>query len=92
MLQRLHAGDFYILCPDNDVPRWLDERRILWAAGDIVDNRPPLSRWHAGLRQGIRGLSSQNPGGHEGRILARSAPRHPGALAASVIAARHTRS
>jgi NAD(P)-dependent dehydrogenase (short-subunit alcohol dehydrogenase family) len=46
MLERLEAGDFYILCPDNDVPRWLDERRILWAAGDIVENRPPLSRWH----------------------------------------------
>jgi NAD(P)-dependent dehydrogenase (short-subunit alcohol dehydrogenase family) len=46
MLERVNAGDFYILCPDNDVPRSLDERRILWAAGDIVENRPPLSRWH----------------------------------------------
>ena len=42
----LDAGDFYILCPDNDVPRALDERRMLWAVGDIVENRPPLSRWH----------------------------------------------
>jgi NAD(P)-dependent dehydrogenase (short-subunit alcohol dehydrogenase family) len=46
MLERLAAGDFYILCPDNAVPRVVDERRILWAAGDIVDNRPALSRWH----------------------------------------------
>jgi NAD(P)-dependent dehydrogenase (short-subunit alcohol dehydrogenase family) len=46
MIEKLEAGDFYILCPDNDVPRKLDERRILWAAGDIVENRPPLSRWH----------------------------------------------
>lgn len=46
MLARLEAGDFYILCPDNDVPRTLDEMRMLWAAGDIVENRPPLSRWH----------------------------------------------
>jgi NAD(P)-dependent dehydrogenase (short-subunit alcohol dehydrogenase family) len=46
MFERLGAGDFYILCPDNDVPRSLDERRILWAAGDIVENRPALSRWH----------------------------------------------
>jgi NAD(P)-dependent dehydrogenase (short-subunit alcohol dehydrogenase family) len=46
MLGSMAAGDFYILCPDNDVPRALDERRILWAAGDIVENRPPLSRWH----------------------------------------------
>jgi hypothetical protein len=46
MIEKLEAGDFYILCPDNDVTRSLDERRILWAAGDIVENRPPLSRWH----------------------------------------------
>ena len=46
MLERVSAGDFYILCPDNDVARNLDERRILWAANDIIRNRPPLSRWH----------------------------------------------
>jgi NAD(P)-dependent dehydrogenase (short-subunit alcohol dehydrogenase family) len=46
MMESLDRGDFYILCPDNEVPRALDERRILWAAGDIVENRPPLSRWH----------------------------------------------
>jgi NAD(P)-dependent dehydrogenase (short-subunit alcohol dehydrogenase family) len=46
MLAAVGRGDFYILCPDNDVSRELDEKRILWAAGDIVENRPPLSRWH----------------------------------------------
>lgn len=46
MLERLAAGDFYILCPDNDVPRALDERRMAWAAGDVIENRPALSRWH----------------------------------------------
>lgn len=46
MMASLARGDFYILCPDNDVSRALDEKRILWAAGDIVENRPPLSRWH----------------------------------------------
>lgn len=51
MIERLEAGDFYILCPDNDVPRSLDERRILWAAGDIVENRPALSRWHPDYAQ-----------------------------------------
>jgi len=45
MLERLGHNDFYILCPDNDVPRTLDEKRILWAAGDLVENRPALSRW-----------------------------------------------
>jgi len=51
MIDRLRVGDFYILCPDNDVPRPLDERRILWAAGDIVENRPALSRWHPDYAQ-----------------------------------------
>jgi hypothetical protein len=46
MMEKIEAGDFYILCPDNDVPRSLDERRMLWAAGDIVENRPALSRGH----------------------------------------------
>ncbi|MEO9167474.1 MAG: SDR family NAD(P)-dependent oxidoreductase [Aestuariivirga sp.] len=46
MLQSLSRGDFYILCPDNDVTRALDEKRIAWAAGDIIENRPALSRWH----------------------------------------------
>lgn len=46
MLDRLPHGDFYILCPDNEVDRATDARRIAWAAGDIIENRPPLSRWH----------------------------------------------
>ena len=46
MMDRLAAGDFYILCPDNDVPRNIDEKRIAWAVGDIIENRPALSRWH----------------------------------------------
>ena len=51
MFERLEAGDFYILCPDNDVTRALDEKRMLWAAGDIVENRPPLSRWHPDYKE-----------------------------------------
>ena len=46
MLPRLEQGDFYIICPDNEVTSEMDGKRILWAAGDIVENRPPLSRWH----------------------------------------------
>jgi len=54
MMERLAAEDFYILCPDNDVTRALDERRILWGAGDIVENRPPLSRWHPDYAEAFR--------------------------------------
>jgi NAD(P)-dependent dehydrogenase (short-subunit alcohol dehydrogenase family) len=46
LLASMGADDFYILCPDNDVTRDMDERRILWAAEDIIENRPALSRWH----------------------------------------------
>jgi phenylpropionate dioxygenase-like ring-hydroxylating dioxygenase large terminal subunit len=46
MLERIAAGDFYILCPDNEVDRATDERRIRWAADDLICNRPALSRWH----------------------------------------------
>lgn len=46
MLDGMARGDFYILCPDNDVTREVDEKRILWAAGDLIQNRPALSRWH----------------------------------------------
>lgn len=46
MFQSIERGDFYILCPDNDVDRATDERRMAWAIGDVIENRPPLSRWH----------------------------------------------
>jgi len=46
MIESLEKCDFYILCPDNDVARPVDERRMAWAVGDIIENRPPLSRWH----------------------------------------------
>jgi NAD(P)-dependent dehydrogenase (short-subunit alcohol dehydrogenase family) len=46
MIDGINKGDFYILCPDNEVTREVDCRRILWAAQDIAENRPALSRWH----------------------------------------------
>ncbi len=46
MLERLAAGDFYILCPDDETTRETDEKRMAWAVGDIIENRPALSRWH----------------------------------------------
>jgi NAD(P)-dependent dehydrogenase (short-subunit alcohol dehydrogenase family) len=46
MLPCLDRGDFYILCPDDEAPRSVDEKRIQWNADDIIKNRPALSRWH----------------------------------------------
>ena len=46
LIEGIGRGDFYILCPDNEVTRDIDNRRILWAAQDITESRPALSRCH----------------------------------------------
>lgn len=43
---RLQSEDFYIICPDGAVTPEIDGKRILWSAGDMIENRPALSRWH----------------------------------------------
>ena len=45
MIPALDRGDFYVLCPDNETPRELDEKRILWNTQDMTENRSALSRW-----------------------------------------------
>ena len=45
MLEGVGRGDFYILCPDNMVTREVDNRRMAWAMGDLIEGRPALSRW-----------------------------------------------
>ncbi|MBF2755534.1 MAG: SDR family NAD(P)-dependent oxidoreductase [Gammaproteobacteria bacterium AqS3] len=45
LIDHLAAGDFYILCPDNDVTPELDRARIQWNADDLIQGRPALSRW-----------------------------------------------
>lgn len=45
-IKRFTNGDFYILCPDNEVTPEMDAKRIAWASQDIIENRPALSRWH----------------------------------------------
>ncbi|MEM9369829.1 MAG: SDR family NAD(P)-dependent oxidoreductase [Pseudomonadota bacterium] len=51
MVAALRRGDFYILCPDNDVTTDMDHRRIRWGAEDVIENRPPLSRWHPDFKE-----------------------------------------
>ena len=46
MFDKVRAGDFYILCPDNETKTSVDALRVLWAAGDVAERRPALSRWH----------------------------------------------
>ena len=59
MLASLERGDFYILCPDNDVTRGVDEKRIAWAAGDIIENRPALSRWHPDFAEAFKAWAAK---------------------------------
>jgi NAD(P)-dependent dehydrogenase (short-subunit alcohol dehydrogenase family) len=51
LIHGLERNEFYILCQDNETTRDQDERRILWAAGDLVENRPALSRWHPDYKE-----------------------------------------
>ncbi|KAI0345635.1 NAD-P-binding protein [Trametopsis cervina] len=46
MLDSVREGQFYIICPDNETRKEVDQLRIMWAAGDIAEGRPALSRWH----------------------------------------------
>lgn len=45
-LAGLARGEFYIICPDDEVSEEMDRERMLWAARDLIELRPPLSRWH----------------------------------------------
>ncbi len=45
LMASLERGDFYVLCPDNDTPRSLDEKPIPWTTDDLIRNRSALSRW-----------------------------------------------
>jgi NAD(P)-dependent dehydrogenase (short-subunit alcohol dehydrogenase family) len=51
MIAGMTKGDFYILCPDTAVTRETDEKRIRWAADDLIKNRPALSRWHPDYKE-----------------------------------------
>ncbi|HEX4095100.1 MAG TPA: SDR family NAD(P)-dependent oxidoreductase [Caulobacteraceae bacterium] len=59
MLERLAAGDFYILCPDNMVTREVDNRRMAWAMGDLIENRPALSRWRPEFKDAFDAFMSK---------------------------------
>ena len=51
MLDAITRGSFYIICPDNEVSTADDAKRMVWAAYDMAEDRPPLSRWHGGYQQ-----------------------------------------
>lgn len=46
MVDGIERGDFYLLCSDNETTPEMDRKRIAWMAGDLIEGRPALSRWH----------------------------------------------
>lgn len=46
LLERMGAGDFYVICPDNDVDFETDVARMRWNLDDMIEGRPALSRWN----------------------------------------------
>lgn len=48
LADKMEKGDFYVICPDNDVTEETDRKRIAWASGDLTEGRPALSRWRGG--------------------------------------------
>jgi hypothetical protein len=51
MVRKMGEGKFYIICPDNDVSEETDKKRMLWSVGDIVEGRPPLTRWRGEFKE-----------------------------------------
>ena len=50
LVEHLRREAFYVICPDNEVTRELDAKRLQWAADDMIKGRPALSRWHPEFR------------------------------------------
>ncbi|KAJ5688532.1 hypothetical protein N7462_002924 [Penicillium macrosclerotiorum] len=45
LLHGLQTGAFYIICPDGETDRAVDQARMKWSMGDAIEGRPALSRW-----------------------------------------------
>ncbi|KAI1770491.1 NAD(P)-binding protein [Hypoxylon cercidicola] len=45
LAEKVKVGQFWALCPDNDVTEETDKKRMLWSVDDAVKGRAPLSRW-----------------------------------------------
>ena len=63
MVEGVEAGDFYILCPDGMVTAELDAARIVWGAGDLIENRPALSRWDPDWKTRFDAFIAERTGG-----------------------------
>ncbi|KAL7008605.1 hypothetical protein EMMF5_001867 [Cystobasidiomycetes sp. EMM_F5] len=61
-LPRIAKGEFYIICPDDDVTSEMDKARMEWSANDVVQNRPALSRWSKSHKDEFEAFMKQKLG------------------------------
>lgn len=47
----MRDGQFWVLCPDNEVTEEMDRKRMMWTAEDAIQGRPPLSRWRDDFKE-----------------------------------------
>ena len=59
MIEALKQDSFYILCPDNETTREMDEKRIQWTADDLIKDRPAMSRWHPDFETDFKGFMEE---------------------------------
>ena len=59
---KMGEGKFYVICPDGDVSEGEDRNRMKWGVGDIVEGRPPLSRWREGYKHDARKWMKEQEG------------------------------
>eukprot|EP00486_Rosalina_sp_Unknown_P004717 CAMPEP_0201570630 /NCGR_PEP_ID=MMETSP0190_2-20130828/12962_1 /ASSEMBLY_ACC=CAM_ASM_000263 /TAXON_ID=37353 /ORGANISM="Rosalina sp." /LENGTH=331 /DNA_ID=CAMNT_0047994355 /DNA_START=36 /DNA_END=1031 /DNA_ORIENTATION=- len=60
MVSELNDNKFYIICPDNDVTREVDNLKMTWTMQDITEDRPPLSRWHPDYKDKYQKFMDEN--------------------------------
>jgi hypothetical protein len=51
MYKKMQDNKFYIICPDDDVSETTDKKRMLWTVGDVINGRPPLTRWRPEFKE-----------------------------------------
>jgi NAD(P)-dependent dehydrogenase (short-subunit alcohol dehydrogenase family) len=62
LIEKMDQGQFYVLCPDNDVSEDTDRRRMYWGVGDMLQGRPPLTRWREDWKgKAQEGMAQLNP-------------------------------
>ncbi len=60
LLEAMGRGDFYVICPDNDVTPAMDAARLQWNTDDVKENRPALSRWHPDYEEAFTAFMQRN--------------------------------